>query len=353
LRTVPELPPPPAVTFASDNAAAVHPAVLDALAAANTGHAVAYGNDPWTARLVAELRDRFAEPVEALPVWGGTGANVVSLACLLHASDAVVCTQQAHIHVDEGGAPERLTGAKLIDLPSDDAKLRPGQLAEHVAWLGVEHHVQPRVLSLTQSTELGTLYAPEEVAELCEAAHRHGMYVHLDGARIANAAAALGGDLRSFTVDAGVDVVSFGGTKNGMMYGEAVVFLRPELASRAVYVRKQLTQLPSKARYISAQFLALFHDDLWLRLAGHANAMTARLHEHVRDLPGLQLDRPPVVNSVFPCLPREAIRALQAWCPFYDWEPARNQVRWMTAWDTSEADVDAFAAGVHAVLNAA
>jgi threonine aldolase len=326
---------------------------MEALAAANTGHAVAYGNDRWTARLVATFRERFGAPVEALPVWGGTGANVVALACLLQASDAVVCTQQAHIHVDEGGAPERLTGAKLIDLPSPDGKLRPEQLREYASWTGVEHHVQPRVVSITQSTELGTLYAPDEVGALCEEAHRLGMHVHLDGARIANATAALGGDLRAFTVDAGVDVVSFGGTKNGMMYGEAVVFLAPELATRAVYVRKQLTQLPSKARYISAQLLALFADDLWLRLAGHANAMTGRLYEQVAGVPGVAFDHPPAVNSLFPCLPAEAIRPLQAWCPFYDWEPSRNQVRWMTAWDTTDADVGAFAAGVRAVLTAA
>jgi threonine aldolase len=350
---VPDLPPPPAVTFASDNAAPVHPAVMDALAAANAGHAVAYGYDRWTARLEEAMRELFGRPVEALPVWGGTGANVVALACLLHGSDAVVCTRQAHIHVDEGGAPERLTGAKLIDLPSEDAKLRPEQLAEPLAWLGVEHHVQPKVVSITQSTELGTLYTPAEVADLCDTAHRHGLHVHLDGARIANAAAALGGDVRSFTVDAGGDVVTFGGTKNGMMYGEAVVFLTPELGARARFVRKQLTQLPSKARYISAQLLALLEDDRWLALAAHANAMTARLHEQVRDLPGLTVEQPPVVNALFPCLPRDAIRRLQAWCPFYDWEPARDQVRWMTAWDTTEADVDAFAAGVRAVLTPA
>lgn len=347
---MPTMPPPPSVSFASDNAAAVHPAVMEALAQANTGHAVAYGNDPWTARLAAEMQERFGSPVVSLPVWGGTGANVVALACLLRHSDAVLCTAQSHIHVDEGGAPERLTGAKLIDVPTTDGKLRPEHLAEHAAWLGVEHHVQPKVVSITQSTELGTLYSPGEVAALCGAAHALGMRVHLDGARIANAAAALGGDLRAFTVDAGVDVVSFGGTKNGMMYGEAVVFLEPELAERAVYVRKQLTQLPSKARYISAQLLALFHDDLWLGLAAHANAMTARLHEQVAGLPGLVLDHPPAVNSLFPRLPPAAIRPLQAWCAFYDWEPARHQVRWMTAWDTTEADVDAFAAGVRTVL---
>lgn len=344
------LPDPPSVTFASDNAAGVHPAVMAALAEANHGHAIAYGNDPWTLRLVEALRDRFGAPVEVLPVWGGTGANVVALACLLHASDAVLCTDSAHIHVDEGGAPERLTGAKLIDVPSSDAKLRPDDLRQYLGWIGVEHHSQPKVVSITQSTELGTLYTPDEVGALCEEAHRHGLFVHLDGARIANATAALGGDLRSFTIDAGVDVISFGGTKNGMMYGEAVVFCRPELAARAPYVRKQLTQLPSKARFISAQLLALLTDELWLVLAGHANAMTRLLYERTAGLAGLSYEHPPVVNGLFPTLPRSAIRTLQRWTPFYDWDEHRNQVRWMTAWDTRPADVETFAAGVRAVL---
>jgi threonine aldolase len=324
---------------------------MDALAAANAGHAVAYGNDRWTADLTSAMRERFGAPVDVLPVWGGTGANVVSLACAATVSDAVICTDNAHIHVDEAGAPERLAGTKLLALPSPHAKLRPEQLREHLSWLGDEHHPQPRIVSVTQSTELGTLYTPDELGELCDEAHRNGMVVHMDGARIANAAAALGGDLRSFTIDVGIDIISFGGTKNGMMYGEAVVFCRSDLGARAHFVRKQLGQLPSKARFISAQLLALLRDDLWLRLAGHANAMTAMLAARVADLSGVRIEQPPVVNSLFPFLPRAAIEPLQQWCMFYVWDETLAQVRWMTAWDTTPDDVERFAAGVRAVLD--
>jgi threonine aldolase len=330
----------------------VHPAVMDALAAVNQGHAIAYGNDAATRRLTGEIRDRFGAPVEVLPVWGGTGANVVAIACLAHASDAVVCVDSAHIHVDEAGAPERMAGTKLLPLPSEDGKLRPEQLGAHVSWLGDEHHPQPRVISIAQSTEVGTLYSVDEVGALCDEAHRHGMVVHVDGARIANAAAALGGDLRSFTIDAGVDVISFGGTKNGMMYGEVVVFCRPELGRRARHVRKQLAQLPSKARYISAQFLALFENDLWLQLARHANDMAALLASRVSGIPGVEIVRMPAVNSAFAVLAPDAITALQKWCYFYVWDDAHHIVRWMTAWDTKPEDVEAFATGVEAVLAA-
>ena len=345
-----DLPPPPSVSFASDNAAAVHPAVMDALVAANHGHAIAYGNDSYTEKLRAVMRERFEAPVEALPVWGGTGANVVSLACLLRASDAVICTDSAHIHVDEAGAPERMAGTKLIAVPTPDGKLRPEQLEPYVHWLGDEHHPQVKVVSITQSTETGALYSPDEIAAIADAAHRHGMLVHVDGARIANAVAALGGDLRATTIDAGVDVLSFGGTKNGMMYGEAVVFCRPELADNARAVRKQLAQLPSKARYISAQLLALLQDDLWIDLATHANDMAALLATKIAEVPRVKLSRRPAVNSVFASLPPDAIIALQQWCYFYMWDEGAHEVRWMTAWDTAPADVDAFAAGVRAVL---
>ena len=345
-----DLPTPPGVTFASDNAATVHPAVMDALAAANRGHAIAYGNDTYTEQLRVVMRERFGAPVEVLPVWGGTGANIVSLACLLRASDAVICTDSAHIHVDEAGAPERMAGAKLIAVPTPDGKLQPDQLEPYVHWLGDEHHPQAKVVSITQSTETGASYSLDEVAAIADAAHRHGMLLHVDGARIANAVAALGCDLRAATIDAGVDVLSFGGTKNGMMYGEAVVFCRPELADNACAVRKQLAELPSKARFISAELLALLEGDLWLELATHANAMAALLATKVAEVPGVQLSRRPVVNSVFARLRPEAIKALQEWCYFYMWDEAAHEVRWMTAWDTSPADVDAFAAGVQAVL---
>jgi len=323
---------------------------MAALAEANTAHAIAYGHDRWTRQLVPAMQERFGAPVHVLPVWGGTGANVVALACLVQASDAVVCADTAHIHVDEAGAPERTSGVKLLTLATEDGKLRPEQLRAHLAWLGDEHHPQPKVLSVSQSTELGSLYSLDELGALCDEAHGHGMLVHVDGARIANAVAALDCDLHAATIGVGVDVMSFGGTKNGMMYGEAVVFVRPELATRALHVRKQLAQLPSKARFISAQLLALLQDDLWLQLAHHANDMAALLAEQVVGIPGVDVARTPEVNSVFATLPRDAIERLQQWCYFYMWDENAAEVRWMTAWDTTVDDVEAFAAGVRAAL---
>lgn len=344
-----QLPPPPDRSFASDNFAGAHPDVVDAVVRANHGHAAAYGDDVWTRRCEDRFRELFGADVTTLLTFNGTGSNVLALASLLGPAEAVVCTDWAHIAVDETGGPERILGAKLIDLAAPGAKLTPAHLESQAHLLGNPHHAQPGVVSITQSTELGTLYTVEEVAAVCDAAHRLGMTVHMDGARIANATAALGNDvatLRALTVDAGVDVVSFGGTKNGLLGGEAVVYLRPELARRAVYLRKQVTQLPSKMRFLAAQFLALLDDDLWLRLAGHANAMAAALHTAVAAAPGLDVGAPPQVNSMFPILPAELIAPLQAWCFFWDWDVASHQVRWMTAWDTTADDVERFVAGV-------
>jgi threonine aldolase len=350
-----ELPPAPSRAFASDNAAGAHPKVLEALVAANHGHALAYGSDRYTAEAEARLRDLFGPRSVPFLALNGTGANVMALATMVRPADCVVCSQWAHIAVDETGAPERALGAKLLTLPSPDAKLVPEQLHELAHLQGVMHHAQPGVVSITQSSELGTVYSPDEVAALCDTAHSMGMRVHLDGARIANATAALGGTvaaLRSFTVDAGVDVVSFGGTKAGLAFGEAVVYLNPELAERAVYVRKQVNQLASKMRFVAAQFNALLDDELWIRLAEHANAMTALLYERVQHLPQLSLSTPPAVNSLFPTLPRDVSALLQDWCFFWDWDVAAGQVRWMTSWDTNADDVERFAAGVAAALAA-
>ena len=342
-------PPAPERRFASDNNAAVHPLILESLERANRGHAVAYGDDPWTAAADEAFNELFGQQVSTLMVWNGTGANVLALATLLSPAGAVVCSDASHINVDETGAPERILGAKLIDVPATKGKITPDQVLNLQHFIGVVHHVQPSVLSITQSTEWGTLYTPNEIGALCEAAHSMGMKVHLDGARIANATAALGGTqkaLKSFTVDAGVDVISFGGAKNGMMYGEAVIYLDPELARSAPYVRKQVTQLPSKVRYISAQFSALLTDDLWIKNARHANAMATHLYEKTVGLSGVQLDGTPEVNSIFPVLPANDIEALRDWSFFYDWDAHHKQVRWMTAWDTELADIDQFVAGI-------
>jgi threonine aldolase len=347
------LPPPPARAFASDNAAGAHPAVIEAVLAANHGSALAYGDDDHTRECAARFRDLFGSDVTTRLTFNGTGANLVALATLLGSlpgpNHAVVCTDWAHIAVDETGAPERVLATKLIDLPSPGAKLVPEQLADLAHVQGVQHHAQPGVVSITQATELGTVYTADEIAALCDQAHALGMLVHLDGARIANATAALGGTraaLRAMTIEAGVDAVSFGGTKNGLLGAEAVVFLSPAVAVGSEYVRKQVTQLPSKMRFLAAQFNAILHDDLWIELATHANTMAAELHRLTAGIAGVRLDGPPAVNSLFPHLAPEVIAPLRDWCFFWDWDVSAHQVRWMTGWDTTLDDVTTFARGV-------
>ena len=281
--------------------------------------------------------------------WGGTGANVVGLQCLLRPWEGVICPDTAHINVDECGAPERFTGAKLLALPTPDGKLRPEQIAPLLHVVGDEHHVQPRVVSITQSTESGTLYRPDEIAALAEVAHAHDLYLHLDGARLANAAAALG-DVRSFTTEAGVDVLTFGATKAGAMYGEAVVFLRPGLGEQVRFVRKQAAQLPSKMRFVAAQFEALLTDDLWVRSADRANGLALLLAHRLAGRPGVEVVRAPEVNSVFLRLPSAAaVAELQSWSFVWDWDVAAHEVRAMTSFATTPDDVERFAAGVAAI----
>jgi threonine aldolase len=343
---------PPTTLFASDNASGVDPVVMEALLGANSGHALAYGADDWTARAIERFRTLLGAETEVAFTWGGTGANVVGLQCLLSPWEAVICPDSAHIAVDECGAPERFTGCKLIEVPTDDGRLLREHIERHLHLLGDEHHVQPRVVSITQSTELGTLYRPDEISSLTALAHDHGLLVHLDGARIANAVAALDVDLRAMVVDTGVDVMTFGGTKNGMMYGEAVVFLRAELARNVRFVRKQAGQLPSKMRFVAAQFEALLDDGRWVRNAGHANAMASRLAERMAEVPGVDVVRPPDVNSVFARVPATAIRPLQEWSFFWVWDADASMVRWMCSFDTTEEDVDRFVEGVAEIVAA-
>jgi len=332
--------------FASDNNAGIHPDVLAAIVAANEGDVPAYGADELTAAALARFRELLGTKVEAYLVFNGTGANVLGLQALLEPWHAVICTDTSHINVDECGAPERFTGCKLLPVATPDGKLRPDDVLRQLRGIGVEHHVQPRVVSLTQSTEYGTVYTAAEVRALADLAHEHGLYVHMDGARIANAAASLDCTLREITADAGVDVLSFGGTKNGLMAGEAVVFFDPEQARRFRFVRKQGMQLASKMRYLAAQYVALLTDDLWRRNAEHANRLARRLADGVRGLPGVTVTQPVEANAVFAVLPPAAIPVVQARFPFYVWDEPRHEVRWMTHWATTEADVDAFVAAV-------
>lgn len=335
-------------TFASDNYAGVHPEVMDALVAANSGHQIAYGDDEYTAELQHVFARHFGEPVEVFPVFNGTGANVTALQSMLPRWGAVICAATAHINTDEGGAPERVAGLKLLPVSTPDGKLTP-ELVDQQAWgWGDEHRAQPLVVSITQSTELGTIYTAEEIRALCDHAHARNMRVHLDGARIANAAAALDQPLRAFTRDAGVDVLSFGGTKNGLMFGEAIVVLNPEAADGVRYLRKFNMQLASKMRFGSAQLIALLEDDLWLRSAQHANAMAARLRAALDrasangKAPGLGFSQPTQANALFATLPAGVADRLREQVRFYDWDAARNEVRWMCSFDTTESQVDAF-----------
>lgn len=342
----PDLPPPPAASFASDNAAGVAPEVMDALVRANIGPALAYGDDPWTTEAVAALGAAFDAPVEVVMCWGGTGANVVGLASVLQPWEAVITTDAAHIVTDEAGAPARFTGATLVPVAHADGKLRPEAVAPYLHWRGEVHHPQPRVLSISQVTELGTVYADDEIAALADLAHAHDMVLHLDGARIANALAATGSDLRRSVRDVGVDLMTFGLTKDGAMYGDAVVFLRPDLAAHAHMVRKQAGQLPSKARFVAAQITALLADDLWIANARHANAMATRLADAVAGIDGVTVPRAPGANAVFAHVPPAAVGPLQDWSFFWPWDPATSLVRWMTGFATTTDDVDRFVAGV-------
>jgi threonine aldolase len=336
--------------FASDNHAGVQPEVMAAVAAANQGHAAAYGADPWTARAQERFRDHFGPSARAYPVFNGTGANVLCLEALTLPWEGVVCARSAHLNVDECGAPER-AGRKLLVVDAPDGRLTPEQVAPLLVRIGDEHVVQPRVVSIAQSTELGTVYPPDAVAALADWAHAHGMLLHVDGARLCNAAAALGVPLRALTTDAGVDALSFGGTKNGTMGAEAVVLLREELDAGFRHRRKQAMQLASKMRFISAQLDALLEGDLWQRSAAHANAMARRLADAVGGLAGLRITQPVEANAVFATLAPEATERLQRDWPFYVWDDNTGEVRWMTAWDTAPEEVDAFAADVRAVLS--
>jgi threonine aldolase len=340
--------------FASDNNSGAHPEIMAAIAAVNEGHVVAYGDDDYTAVATQRFREHFGDRAEAFMVFNGTGANVLSIEALARPHEAVICAATAHLNVDECGAPERIAGIKLLGVETVDGKLTPGLVAERITGVGDQHASQPRVVSISEATEVGTVYTPEEIGALADLAHRHEMYLHVDGARLANAAAALDLPLRALTTDSGVDVLSFGGTKNGLLLGDAVVFLRSELARDFLFIRKQSMQLASKMRFLAAQFDALLSGDLWHRNASHANAMARRLADAIAGIDGVELAYPVQANGVFATLPTEAIGrlrdALPAALPFYVWGEAAGTIRLMCSWDTTEDDVDGLAAAVAAAI---
>ncbi|MBV8196918.1 MAG: low specificity L-threonine aldolase [Candidatus Eremiobacteraeota bacterium] len=330
-------------SFGSDNNAPVAPEIVEALLAANEGDAVGYGDDPWTARAVARVREHFGDSTAVFFTFNGTGANVASLSSVLQPWEAVLAPASAHLQTDECGALERFSGSKVIPIHTSDGKLRPQDLQPFLLAGSSVHFPQPRAVSISQATEFGGLYELDEIRALCEFAHRHGLLVQMDGARLANAAVALGLPLRALTVDAGVDILTLGGTKNGLMFGEIVCFFNGAQHERAAaFVQKQSMQLGSKMRYIAAQFEALLSNGLWSRYAAHSNAMAARLHERVRSIPGVRITRPVRCNAVFATLDRRAVERIQKEFFFYVFDEALPEVRWMTHWATTAQDVDDF-----------
>jgi threonine aldolase len=339
-------------SFASDNYAGALPEVIEAVAAANHGHAPAYGGDDVTTRMQERFREAFGPEAHALPVFNGTGANVVSLRAVARPYDAVICAATAHLNVDECGAPERVGGFKLLTVDTPDGKLTPELVAPRLIRFGDEHAVQPRVVSITQSTEFGTVYTPDEIRALADQAHARGLVLHVDGARLANAAAALDCPLSAITTDAGVDVVSFGATKNGALGAEAVVLLHADMGDGVQYMRKQSMQLASKMRFISAQLDALLDGERWRAPAAHANAMAGRLHDALAGVDGVRFTQAVQANALFAVLPPGVAEELQRDWRFYTWDESTGEVRWMCSWDTPPEDVDAFAEAVRAAVGA-
>jgi threonine aldolase len=336
--------PKPRRSFASDNNAGVHARILKAIAAANEGHVVAYGDDTHTQAAVKKFREHLGKNVAVFFVFGGTGANVLGLKAVTETFHAIICAETAHINVDECGAPEKVTGCKLLSVPTRDGKITVDQIKPFLHGVGFEHHVQPRVISISQSTEMGTVYTPREIKTLADFAHKHNMLLHVDGARIANAAVSLKANLKEITTDVGVDILSFGGAKNGMMFGEAVVFFDKKLAKDFKYIRKQGTHLASKMRFISAQFEALLSNDLWRKNAAHANRMARILARELAKIPRIKITQKVEANGVFAIVPKKYVPLLQKRYFFYVWNEETSEVRFMTSFDTTEDDIRDFVA---------
>jgi len=336
--------------FASDNNAGIHENVLKAIEESNYGHCIGYGDDPFTESAKDKFKEHFGKDVDVYFVFTGTAANVLGLSAVTRTFHSIICSELSHLNVDECGAPENFSGTKLLTVPTPDGKIKPGQIDPLLSVFGNEHHVQPKAISVTQVTEVGTVYGPEEIRALSEIAHKNGMLLHMDGARIANAAASLGTDLKTITADAGVDVLSFGGTKNGMMAGEAVVFFDPKLSEGFKYIRKQGMQLFSKMRFISAQFSAYLTEGLWLSNARHANEMAGLLASRLADIPGIEITQEVQANGVFAIIPGEYVEAIQKEYFFYVWDESGPVVRLMTSWDTQEEDIELFTATLKRIM---
>ncbi len=336
--------------FASDNNSGVHPEIMFALSEVNKGHTEAYGNDTYTEEINKTIRQHFGQQAEPYFVFLGTGANVLGIGAFTRSFHSVICAETAHINEDECGAPEKINGIKLLPVETQDGKLTLEGIRKHMKGFGFEHSAQPRVISITQATELGTVYKPDEISQICDYAHQNGMVVHMDGARIANAAASLDVGFKEITTDVGVDVLSFGGTKNGLMYGEAVIFLNGTAPESFKYQRKQGMQLASKMRFISAQFLRYLSNDLWYETASHANRMARLLAEEADKIPQIKITQKVEANGVFAQVPAQIIPRLQQEYMFYVWDEPQSVVRWMTSFDTTEEEIHHFVGLIRELL---
>jgi threonine aldolase len=336
--------------FASDNNAGIHPEILESITRANAGHVHGYGDDPYTSRATAQFKKHFGDDAEIFLMFNGTGANVAALSAMVKPWSAIICAQSAHINMDESSAPERFIGCRLTDVPTPDGKLTVDLIRQNLRGIGDVHHVQAAVIAITQPTEFGTLYSLSEIKAITAFAHDHGMMVFLDGARISNAAASLELPFAAFTREAGIDAMSFGGTKIGLMLGEAVVLFKPELAQDFGFIRKQAMQLSSKMRFLACQFETLLEDDLWLRNAKQANAMAQRLARALEGIPEVQITQKVQANAVFATMARDVIEALRETYFFYDWNETINEVRLMASFDTTQADVEGLVSRLKSIL---
>ena len=329
-------------SYASDNNSGVHPDIMQAIINANANHAKAYGDDHYTEKAINKFKELFGNNIEVFFVFGGTAANVLGLKAITESFHAVICAETAHINTDECAAPEKFLGGKLLSIPTQNGKITTDQISYYIHGIGEQHHAQPKVVSITQATEMGTVYTPQEIKMIANYAHKNNLLLHVDGARIANAVASLNVDIKAITTDVGVDVLSFGGTKNGMMFGEAIIFFNKSLANNFKFIRKQGMQLASKMRFIAAQFEALLSNDLWLKNARHANEMAKLLAEKVKRIPTIKINQEVQANAIFATLPPKYIAKLLEKYFFYIWNERTSEVKWMTSFDTGKEDIEEF-----------
>jgi threonine aldolase len=328
--------------FASDNNAGVHPDILKEIISVNSGHVIGYGSDIYTKKACEVFKEHFGNSSETFFVFTGTAANVLSLSGITRSFNSVITASTAHLEQDECGAPEKFTGCKVLTVDTPDGKIRTDLLERHMHGFDFEHHSQPRVISITQATEMGTVYTAQEIRKIADFAHTKGMLLHMDGARIANASISLNLPFKAFTTEAGVDVLSFGGTKNGMMYGEAVCFLKPGISTGFKYIRKQGMQLASKMRFISAQYIAYFHNDLWKKCASHSNTMAGILADRLKQFGEIRITQKVQSNGIFVIMPAEVANRMMKYYFFYPWDERKSEYRLMTSWDTTEEDIEGF-----------